>query len=80
MTEHAPSLETDVRNALDTPDRWERRSCLRSLSAQLAGHTVSLVRPVFAGLAVRPIGCRRALCAGQYDSVRGIDSSSSTKQ
>ena len=77
VTEHDPALKPDLLAAIRTPDRWERRSKLRSLSARLARHTVSVAPKVFAALATQPIGSLSIwydLLPGQYHPVRGIDS------
>lgn len=74
VTEHDPKLEPALLAAMATSDRWERRSELRKLSARLARHTVSVGPKVFEALATRPVGYWRALCPGQYDPVRGVDS------
>jgi CRISPR-associated endonuclease/helicase Cas3 len=74
VIEHDPTLEQDIRAALAPADRWQRRSALRSLSARMARHTVSVARPVFEALRTRPVGYWRALLPGQYDAVRGVDS------
>jgi CRISPR-associated endonuclease/helicase Cas3 len=74
VTERDPSLDVEVRTAMRTADRWDRRSALRKLSARLARQTVSVAPKVFEALETHPLGYWHALSPGQYDPVRGIDS------
>jgi CRISPR-associated endonuclease/helicase Cas3 len=74
VIEQDPSLEQDIRDAIAIPDRWQRRSKLRSLSARLARRSLSVAPAVFRALDTRPVGYWRALRPGQYDPVRGVDS------
>jgi hypothetical protein len=77
VSEHDSSLMPALLDALRIPDRWERRSALRALSARLSRHMVSVAPKVFAALATQPIGplaLWHELLPGQYHPVRGIDS------
>lgn len=76
VLERDPSLKAALLQALNIPDRWQRRAALRTLAPRVARESVSVSQKVFERLAHEPIdasGAWRALAPGQYHPVCGVD-------